>query len=175
MDAISELWQTSWSLPAGTTFSDGRRPSLIVTTEDKSLLDDMLHLNASSRHGISMFHLAHNPYDVAQGTGSVKQVHHRHHRYNSSHNNNSSNYSLDEIMVSALSSLKLQLIPRFTMANCCSNFHLLLRDLLSAGCGASYPVHNTFQCLQDHPNTDHRLCCAWDKSERCKGKKLLHL
>jgi hypothetical protein len=28
-----------------------------------------------------------------------------------------------------------------------------------------------FQCLQNHPNPNYRICCAWDKSVECETKR----
>ena len=48
----------------------------------------------------------------------------------------------DANMLSSMSSLKAQLLPRLSIGNCCSNFHTLLSDFLVEGCGAA--SENTF-------------------------------
>ncbi|KAL7580124.1 hypothetical protein ACA910_012883 [Epithemia clementina (nom. ined.)] len=149
--SVADMWQTSWATTENATRKEWSNISLIVTTEDQSLLDGFK--NASET---PLFRFVYNHYDVLQGSGWMAHIHDK--------------YSLDQVMVSALSSLKLQLLPRFTLANCCSNFHVLLRDLLGEGCGAYHS--STFQCMQDHPNENHRLCCAWDKSKACKVKRM---
>ena len=70
-------------------------------------------------------------------------------------------------MLSAMSSLKAQLLPRVTIGNCCSNFHIMLNDFLSEGCGAA--SDNTFLCLQEYDDPLLRVCCGWHND--CKAKK----
>jgi hypothetical protein len=82
----------------------------------------------------------------------------------------------DAVMLSAVSSLKAQLMANVVIGNCCSNFHQLLRELIEQGCGGAgvgggHVGSTTFYCLQDHPNPDYRLCCSWDKSSRCMEKR----
>ena len=148
------MWEGSWVRSVNKSTINGVKPTLLVTTEDKHLFDSAAQVK-SLEDGHSLFRAVYNPYDVIQGTGSVHEVRDL--------------FSLDKVMISALSSLKLQLLPRFTLANCCSNFHALLRDLLTEGCGGFHS--NVFQCIQDHPNKNYRLCCAWDRSVGCKAKK----
>jgi hypothetical protein len=80
-------------------------------------------------------------------------------------------------MLSAMSSLKAQLLPRITIGNCCSNFHALLNDFLSEGCGAA--SDNTFLCLQEYEVPELRVCCGWhrqciaEKQQLIESKKAL--
>jgi hypothetical protein len=80
---------------------------------------------------------------------------------------NSSFFTADEAMLSAVASIRHQLLARVTVGNCCSNFHVLLADLLQAGCGAA--PRNTFHCLQEHPDPRYRVCCGWFRN--CKEEK----
>ena len=75
----------------------------------------------------------------------------------------------DANMLSSMSSLKAQLLPRLSIGNCCSNFHTLLNDFLLEGCGAA--SENTFTCLQEY-NGDPllRVCCSWHKECRASKK-----
>lgn len=73
----------------------------------------------------------------------------------------------DANMLSSMSSLKAQLLPRLSIGNCCSNFHTLLSDLLVEGCGAA--SENTFLCLNENPNPLLRICCGWHMD--CKAEK----
>jgi hypothetical protein len=78
-------------------------------------------------------------------------------------------YSSDEVMISMLSTLKAQLLPQVTVANCCSDFHQMLNDFLYEGCGTSST--NTFQCLQDTNDPFLVPCCryhfnCWEKKKR---------
>jgi len=53
------------------------------------------------------------------------------------------------------------------MGNCCSNFHAMLSDFLSEGCGAA--SDNTFMCLQEFDDPMVRVCCGWHKD--CVAKR----
>jgi hypothetical protein len=72
------------------------------------------------------------------------------------------NVSADEAMLSAMSSLQLQLAARVSIGNCCSNFHRMLQDYLSEGCGAASDSY--FHCLQEDDDPEHRVCCFKSKS-----------
>lgn len=73
----------------------------------------------------------------------------------------------DEIMLSAVSSLKAQLLPRISIGNCCSNFHAMLNDFLSEDCGAA--SSNEFLCLQEYEDPRLKVCCGWH--HECKRRK----
>ena len=75
----------------------------------------------------------------------------------------------DEAMLSAMASLQLQLHGHVTVGNCCSNFHVLLADLLMEGCG----VENTFLCLQENEDMALRICCGWQAE--CKAARAAFL
>jgi hypothetical protein len=80
--------------------------------------------------------------------------------------NNSNTPTADDMMVSALSSLLAQLGPvTLSIGNCCSNFHVLLNDLLleSCGAGSSGDYDHTFRCLQETANPMLMVCCGWRK------------
>lgn len=113
-----------------------------------------------------------NSQDVAQGTGypiefkAMKLL----------------NVTADDIMFSAVSALRMQLLAASTVGNCCSGFHNMMRAFLSRGCGAARS--SKFECLQENENPDFRLCCYMTKagkSQRCKEmrqnktKKNFHL
>ncbi|GKY99736.1 hypothetical protein MPSEU_000927600 [Mayamaea pseudoterrestris] len=133
--------------------------SIFVTTESRKVIDDLRKFVASEDSRATLPFPANfvvNKYDVLQDTGFL-------------HNQQPANYTQDDVMLSAVSSLQLQLATRLTVGNCCSNFHLLLSDFLSEGCGLA--VDNQFHCLQDHPDPEFRLCCQWDKSAECLLRK----
>jgi len=74
-------------------------------------------------------------------------------------------------MLSSISSLKLQLMARVSIGNCCSNFHAMLSDLMLAGCGAA--SDNKFMCLQEYDDPLLRVCCGWHKQCIANKKKLI--
>ena len=79
----------------------------------------------------------------------------------------------DTIMLSAMSSLKAQLLPTLTIGNCCSNFHALLNDFLSEGCGAARD--SQFLCLQEYEDPMLRVCCGWHRQCIAEKNKLMNL
>lgn len=152
--AAKDLWmkQSSRSNAVRTT-------SIVVTSESKQILGEQA--NYTNHDNISFpLRFVSNRQDITQNTGYLEDV---------LDPSNASSFSADQAMLSAIASLKLQLLTRTTIGNCCSNFHLLLKDLLDLGCGAT--VENTFQCLQDHENLAYRVCCAWDKSAVCQARR----
>jgi hypothetical protein len=51
------------------------------------------------------------------------------------------------------------MLPRVTLGNCCSNFHILINDFLMEGLGAA--SSNDFSCFQELPDVELRICCGW--------------
>ena len=74
-------------------------------------------------------------------------------------------------MMSVLSTVKAQLFPHVTVANCCSGFHQMLNDFLSEGCGAV--ADNTYQCLQDTDDPMLVPCCGYNDECFQRKKQLL--
>ncbi|CAB9500848.1 expressed unknown protein [Seminavis robusta] len=73
----------------------------------------------------------------------------------------------DEELLSALTTLQLQMHARLTIGNCCSNFARLMMHMMAGGFGA-HP-DGEFRCLQDVEDPRYRPCC-W-KSVVCLEKK----
>ncbi|GAX24241.1 hypothetical protein FisN_4Lh058 [Fistulifera solaris] len=151
LDAAQESWQAF-------DHAQSQQPFTIVTTESQKIKDEM---NLLKRTNATDFvsALVVNHLDVTQNTGYFKP----------SPIENTYDKGTDEAILSAMASLRLQLYPRFTLGNCCSSFHLMLKDILSEGCGA-YHDH-VFQCLQTHANPQFRTCCSWDKSADCIARR----
>lgn len=74
----------------------------------------------------------------------------------------------DDVMLSTVVALKMQLMSESTVGNCCSGFHKLMAEFLSRGCGASATNH--FECLQENENPEFRSCCQYSSNEKCKGQ-----
>jgi len=130
-------------------------PTIIFTSESTDMVREQHEFvtklrdrNSSIAADFATFRIVSNTLDVTQDTGQVK-------------NKPSSNISADSAMLSALASLKFQLLSRVTVGNCCSNFHVLVADLLAAGCGAART--NNFYCMQENENPHLRICCGWQK------------
>ena len=129
-------------------FGNEATTSIVVTTESREVIHELeKYVSGTSQRT----RFVTNKRDVLQDSGFLPKV--------------QTNYTQQDAMLSAISSLKLQMATRYTVGNCCSNFHLLLSDFLSEGCGLA--SNNQFLCLQDHPNPEFRICCQWDKSAEC--------
>jgi hypothetical protein len=105
-----------------------------------------------------------NEFDIVQNTGDPTKL-------------NSEKYvNKEEILLFTIASLQMQMYSYYSMANCCSNHHLILVDLLMEGCGIHHH-DDVAQCMQDHDNPKFHLCCAWTKTPRClernKSKPLI--
>jgi len=107
------------------------------------------------------FRFAVNTADVTPDTGFVAHA----------TEDETNDFSAEESLLSAVTSLKFQLLPRLSIGNCCSNFHVLLADLLASGCGAA--PQNTFHCMQENEDPTLKICCGWWKD--CKEEKRLEI
>ena len=76
--------------------------------------------------------------------------------------------SKEEAMLSMISLIQIQLIPGYTIGDCCSNFHLLLFVFIRDVCGLGF--HSWNQCLQENANPNFRICCQWTSTHECKAK-----
>lgn len=135
--------------------------SIVLTTESQSVLRDkeLFENDMTLRQRVPFnYKFITNDHDVMQSTGLPKDFV-KNTKYESTE---------DEIMLSAISSLKAQLMAKFTVGNCCSNFHLLLFDFLQDGCGAA--KDNIGQCLQDNEDPEFRICCMWSTTDECDQK-----
>ena len=157
---------------------------VIVTTESRPIRDEMQDYQQQQQqlqHPLSQlpidrsyhYQFITNPLDVTQDTGYFEDRPRTKHQY-PNQTMFMGDTTANDIMISTLSSLQLQLYAtHLTVGNCCSNFHLILKDLLHIGCGVA-PArdhHHQFQCLQNHPNPQYRICCSWDKSVTCQNKR----
>ena len=142
------------------------KASIIVTSESPQIISEQKQYENQGlgSNFPTTFRFINNQYDHAQGTGNPSRM-----RYHL--DSLQQTVSMDDIMLSSVSSLKLQMLARYSVGNCCSNFHLLLFDFLSDGCGAA--MYQNSECLQDMPDPQYRLCCYWSKTDECLAKKQL--
>ena len=72
----------------------------------------------------------------------------------------------EDIMLSSLLALRMQLNAGHVYGNCCSNFHLMLFDMVHAGCGLTTKA----TCLQE--TEDYKVCCAWERNLECENMRM---
>lgn len=99
-----------------------------------------------------------NTNDVHQGNGSTKRPVLTH------------GATADDILLSILSSFKLQMNTALTVGNCCSNFHQTIFHLLRGGCGLH--IDNVGQCLQERNESIYQLCCDVKSGRSCVAQRL---
>lgn len=148
MNAAASVWKKHH----GNT-SDKSAINVIVTTEDEGVINDMKNFSSSNQ---ALFHFITNKQDALQGTGVAKDY-------------NGKNTTADAVMLSSVAALKLQLATKFSIGNCCSNFHNLLFDFVRDGCGSARNAVGI--CLQEMPEPEFRVCCSWDKSDECTARR----
>lgn len=146
---------------SSTTVTPPSRGTLIMTTEDESMFQQRLLYNASN--GFPLDFIV-NEQDVMQGTGSTRSY----------------GTDADNIMISSMIAIQMQLYASHVYGNCCSNFHLVLFDFVREGCGLGsstraaaaatslLPSKKTSMmttCLQE--TEKYHVCCGWTRTEEC--------
>jgi hypothetical protein len=157
-------WPSSRDGPQSILSSEGKEgATLLVTTESLAMVDEInrFKTNQSAQSILPYnFDIRTNERDVTPDTGYIPSL---------LLGTANASFTADEALLSAVSSLQHQLAAQVTIGNCCSNFHVLLADLLAAGCGAA--ANHTFHCLQEHEDPHYRVCCGWFRN--CKEEKRL--
>lgn len=170
MRAVVQQWQRNRAaLTKVMKDASITKVSIVLTTESASVLEekDAFMANASLVKMIVPFpfEFVVNEFDIQQDSGNPKMNIPEHNLDVELKEN-----SADQVMLSMVSSLQLQLLTKYTIGNCCSNFHRLLFELLDGGCGAAYQI--SLECLQENEDPDLRLCCVWDNSPECQKRNV---
>jgi hypothetical protein len=142
--------------------------SIVLTTESDSVMqekDEFMKNKTLVNKVPFKFDFITNDFDIRQDSGNPQYNIPEHNLDVVLEENNA-----DEVMLSMISSLQIQLLARYSIGNCCSNFHRILFELLDGGCGAAY--QSGPECLQTNEDPEFRICCVWDNSEECKAKKV---
>jgi hypothetical protein len=150
MRVASKMWKRHGPSTAISNVDVDADPSIVFTTESTAMQEEqrLFATNTSARSRYPAFQFVTNSHDVTPDSGRFRDV--------------AKNVSADEAMLSAFSSLQLQLTARVSIGNCCSNFHRMLQDYLIEGCGAASDSY--FHCLQEDDDPELRVCCFKSKS-----------
>ena len=89
-----------------------------------------------------------NEEDTLQGHGSPRH-----------YSNNTSVFSADDVMISTMIAMKMQLLPETIIPNYCSNFHKVFGGFHKLGCGMAN--HPYLEWLQDNDDPSMRMDCGW--------------
>jgi hypothetical protein len=139
------------------TLPNEPHPYIFVTSESKEVYSELRDLmNDTEKSSRFPFRFILNDNDVQQGTGRFR-----------ADPKSFPNVTADDMMISALSTLQLQLGSGIVRANCCSNFHDLMGDFLKIGAGATTEID--FQCLNQMKDPRFRICC-W-KTGHCMKQR----
>mmetsp|Transcript_5138 Transcript_5138/g.8437 ORF Transcript_5138/g.8437 Transcript_5138/m.8437 type:complete len:742 (+) Transcript_5138:42-2267(+) len=144
MKLVNRMWEEQ--LKGGDDDGNKTKGELFLTTEDKTILEAR---KAYARNDSFPYRFIVNQKDVLQGSGKPKSYKDR----------------ADAIMLSSIVSMKLQLQSKFVVGNCCSNFHLMIFDMVREGCGAVRD--SQAMCLQEHPDPEFHICCGWTRTDEC--------
>ena len=139
------------------------RPNLIITSESQSIFDQLQSeiIDNPTQRQKYPFQFIVNTQDIHPGSGRFRS--------------NGRNVTADDGMISAMSTLQLQLNSGIVRGNCCSKFHSIIGNFIEVGggggsSGAAQEHPPDFQCLND-PKYDprYRICC-W-QSSGCKRQR----
>jgi hypothetical protein len=167
MQVVTQLWRHN-------NFGNQTRLDVLLTSESKTILEEQQSFlkNTTLRESTAPF-----PFRIMTNEADANPIEAAWYRPTSSP---SSNNTMDQNMIEALSSIQVQLLAKYTIGNCCSNFHHLLFDFLNAGCG-KVPVlthgggGGGAECLQANENPEFQLCCNIKTQTRCVRERLLRL
>lgn len=120
--------------------------TVILTTESKDILNSRLRY--SPKNESFPYEWIVNEEDVGQGSGNPNTF---------TQTNGENSFDADDVMISSMVSLQMQLYSDALIVNTCSNFHALIQTLVGAGCGRVSYVES----MKDNDNPDFRLKCAW--------------
>jgi hypothetical protein len=148
-DRYMQLARETWEEKISRNNNQGKRGSLIMTTEDKILFEKRLLYTKESGFPLDF---VVNDKDPLQGSGLAKVY----------------GESADRIMISSLLAIQMQLRAGSIYGNCCSNFHLMLFDFAKEGCGLTEKA----TCLQETKN--YKVCCGWRNDEGCDAIRKEH-
>jgi len=170
MRVLAQIWNRNKpSLKQAMKEASVDKLSIIVTTESASVLKEkdtfLADTSLVKRTVPFKFEFILNEHDIQQDSGNPRDNIPEHNLDVVLEENNA-----DKVMLSMISSLQLQLLARYSIGNCCSNFHRIIFELLDGGCGAAY--ESGPECLQTNPNPEFRICCVWDTSNECKAKNV---
>jgi hypothetical protein len=168
MKVVTQIWKRKISNQTETTMTTMTRPILnvLLTSESQNVFDEQQKfvLNQTLHEAITPF-----PLRFITNDGDVNHIQ----KFWHVPVNNS---TADQSVVAALSSLQAQLLAKYTIGNCCSNFHNVLFDLLRGGCGL-FPEDGSgkAECLQNNENPEFQLCCSPKKTSKCARDRLARL
>eukprot|EP00588_Corethron_pennatum_P014744 CAMPEP_0194275556 /NCGR_PEP_ID=MMETSP0169-20130528/8357_1 /TAXON_ID=218684 /ORGANISM="Corethron pennatum, Strain L29A3" /LENGTH=537 /DNA_ID=CAMNT_0039019041 /DNA_START=270 /DNA_END=1883 /DNA_ORIENTATION=+ len=127
--------------------SIGQYNTIVLTSESKQILD--AHLNYTNKQDF-LFQFVINNEDIGQGSGYAPAFH--------GIKENGDTWGADDVMLSSLTSLKLQLLPESVIINGCSSFHRIIEVFRNSGCAKPKEWYTT--TLNQNDNPRYRMSCG---------------
>ena len=118
--------------------------TVVLTSESRVMLD-AARFNYTGKKDFP-FQFIINDKDVMQGHGSSIDF------------GNTTAYKQDDVMLSSLTSIQMQMLSESTVINSCSNFHRMIQSLLLMGCSGS--KNNYMETLLQNDNPAFRMRCG---------------
>jgi hypothetical protein len=166
MKVVTQIWKRNIFNQTETRTTTRPILNVLLTSESQSVFDEQQKFvkNQTLRDTITPF-----PLRFITNDGDVNHIK----KFWHVPVNNS---TADQSVVAALSSLQAQLVAKYTVGNCCSNFHNVLFDLLRGGCGF-FPDDGSgkAECLQNNENPEFQVCCSPKKTSQCARDRLSRL
>ena len=119
---------------------------IVVTSETKEIITSRLRY--MPKNNSFPFDFLVNERDAGQGTGDPKRRPWR-------------RAGADNIMISSLISLQMQLYPESLVINSCSNWHKVMASLFRNGCGLARDFY--VESLQTNDNPEFRVRCNFPR------------
>eukprot|EP01083_Nonionella_stella_P287678 979329_1 len=120
--------------------------TIVLTSDTKDMVKSRLNYTSTypnATHPDFPFRFIINENDTMQGHGYPQQ-------YRS---------EADEIMVSTLAAMKMQMLAETVVTNSCSNFHKLMGGFITIGCGMAKEPYE--ESLQQNENPQLRMKCGF--------------
>jgi hypothetical protein len=121
--------------------------TVMLTSESKEIIE--ARKAYTPKNESFPFDFIVNDEDVGQGTGNPKFF----------------GRTGDEVVLSTMIALKLQLLPDSLVINRCSNHHAMISSFVDKGCGQV----NHLEALGDNDNPQFRIQCKMTGLRRGKG------
>lgn len=132
---------------------DPKLDTIILTSEDPQYLQNRTLYENRWRFVL-------NTYDVSPGVGNPGSVFQK-------------NFTKDEIFLSFMSTLHLQMRGKYLVLNCASNYQMILRHLVEYGdCGV---YRSPIVICMDDQYGKFNLCHSFSNQEQCKQKQAIEV
>jgi len=142
IQVVNNHWKKYWNTSEDQ--SALRTPHVIFTTESKAIFEEHRNFTSSEVTSKSFpYTFVTNKHDILPDSGRMTRLDEK--------------ISADDAILSAISTLQLQLTPRISILHCCSGYHRMISAFLMEGLGAA--SQSTAHCLQEEDDPNLRVCC----------------